>query len=359
VTTGAAELHELAVSLRGVLGTADPTANPTLDPGWRSSWPALAGLGITAFCVPEDLGGYGCEAAAALVASRELGAALHGSPFASATAAAYALSRGLDASCRAEVVGRVVAGEEIVTWARLAAGSTITRDGPVGITVEGTARLVAAGDGGADAHLVVTGDGAAAYVPRSDRCTPSGPDTFDVTRTCADVTFTSAPGHPVRLSPALAARAERLRGLLLAGDALGGVQRMLDRTVAYAAQRPAFGRVIGGFQAVQHRLVDHAVRVRGLSLLATAAAEAMAAGAADADRRSLLAEAAVARDAVPVLHDLLQLTGAIGFTWEYGLHAFERRAHLDARMGGNPRQALRDLVDHEGWLADAPAGKAS
>jgi alkylation response protein AidB-like acyl-CoA dehydrogenase len=190
-----------------------------------------------------------------------------------------------------------------------------------------------------------------------ERCETSSPDTFDVTRTCADVTFSGAPGVPVELTPVLAQRTGRLLGLLLAGDALGGVRRVLDRTVAYAAQRPAFGRVIGGFQAVQHRLVDHTVRVRGLSLLVGAAAAALAAEAGDADRRCLLAEAAVARDAVPVLHDLLQLTGAIGFTWDYGLHFHERRAHLDARLGGNPRHALRALAEHEGWRSE-PAGRA-
>ena len=40
-----------------------------------------------------------------------------------------------------------------------------------------------------------------------------------------------------------------------------------------------------------------------------------------------------------ILHDLLQLTGAIGFTWEYGLHFFERRVHQDARLAANPRRA--------------------
>ena len=60
--------------------------------------------------------------------------------------------------------------------------------------------------------------------------------------------------------------ARDLFGLLLAADALGGTERVLDRTVAYAKDRQAFGRAIGGFQAVQHRLADHAVRVRGMSL---------------------------------------------------------------------------------------------
>jgi alkylation response protein AidB-like acyl-CoA dehydrogenase len=124
---------------------------------------------------------------------------------------------------------------------------------------------------------------------------------------------------------------------------------MHARTTAYARERRAFGNVIGGFQAVQHRLVDHAVRIRGLSLLADDAAERLAAGARDADRQVFLAGAGVARHSVTILHDLLQLTGAIGFTWEYGLHLYERRAHLDARLGRDPRRALTALAAREGW----------
>ena len=45
-----------------------------------------------------------------------------------------------------------------------------------------------------------------------------------------------------------------------------------------------------------------------------------------------------------ILHDLLQLTGAIGFTWEYGLHFFERRVHQDARLAANPRRARHELT---------------
>jgi alkylation response protein AidB-like acyl-CoA dehydrogenase len=96
-------------------------------------------------------------------------------------------------------------------------------------------------------------------------------------------------------------------------------------------------------------LVDHAVRLRGLDLLAKDAADRLTTGAPDAGRQALLAEAGAARHTLAVLHDLLQLTGAIGFTWEYGLHLYERRAHLDARLGRNPRQALRALAVSEGW----------
>ena len=87
-----------------------------------------------------------------------------------------------------------------------------------------------------------------------------------------------------------------------------------------------------------------------MSLLVGAAARALATDDPDAHRAVLLAEASVSDGTTHVLHDLLQLTGAIGFTWEYGLHFYERRAHHDARLATNPRRARHALADHEGWI---------
>ena len=59
------DIRQLRAALRGVLGTADPDAVPTPDPEWRHGWPALAELGLTAFCVPEAKDGYGMQSAVA------------------------------------------------------------------------------------------------------------------------------------------------------------------------------------------------------------------------------------------------------------------------------------------------------
>jgi alkylation response protein AidB-like acyl-CoA dehydrogenase len=228
--------------------------------------------------------------------------------------------------------------------AQIASGGTPGR-------VTGCARLVPGAED-CDSFLLVTPDRAGlALVERGDGGHVEVPHVFDVSRSCSDVSFRDAPARIVDVPDATRATAVLLDGLLLAGDALGGLETMHARTTAYARDRRAFGRAIGGFQAVQHRLVDHAVRIRGLSLLAEDAAERLTADAPDAVRQVLLAEAGTSRHAPVVLHDLLQLTGAIGFTWEYGLHLYERRAHLDARLGRNPRRALRALAASEGWSA--------
>jgi alkylation response protein AidB-like acyl-CoA dehydrogenase len=300
----------------------------------------LTALGLVAACVPEGLGGLGHEVEVATAAAEELGAALHGAPYAGTVAAtaclATAAARGDDrarATLDAVVDGTLVAG-----FGRLSPGTPSAR--------RPTAHNV---DGAGDADLLLLSDPASGEVlwlhdPATWMNLPA-PHPFDTSRWCGDVEVDLAAAHRLPAEDT----APLLFGLLLAADALGATRRVLDVTVAYAKERVAFGTPIGGFQAVQHRLADHAVRVRGLSLLVSEAAHALSAGRDDGPRRVALAEAGVSGSSVAILHDLLQLTGAIGFTWEHGLHHAERRAHHDARLASNPRRARLALAEIEGW----------
>ena len=336
VTDDDVQLFRAAVA--GVLKSGGSDALPAPDPEWRAQWPALVELGVTALCVPEAQGGMGLQVEVAAGTAAELGAALHGSPYAGLVAGTHALastsmeSSGADTRAL-DVLARVVDGGHICAYGRLDANGSVAR------TVDGAPV--------ADALVLEdpsTGDLVLLDDPAS--WSPTGaPPAFDVTRSCADVTVDVTAGHRFPSDPTAA----HLYRLLLAADALGGTERALTRTVAYARDRQAFGRPIGGFQAVQHRLVDHSVRVRGLGLLVREAARSLAAGGPDAARRVALAEAGVSGAASHVLHDLLQLTGAVGFTWEYGHHFFQRRAHHDARLAANPRRAHQAVAESEGW----------
>ncbi len=331
-TASADEIRQLRDALRGMLGTAEQGAPPAPDAGWRSGWPALAEMGVTSFCVGEEKGGFGLDVRAAAATASELGAALHASPYAGLVAATRALSAS-DDPVAAEVLPAVLAGERVAAFGR------IDHSGRVARVVDGAPDadlLVLARPG--DDELVLLTDGAAWSVDTSL-------EGFDVSRTCGDVTVDPSLARPLGADPV----AVQLHRLLLAADAVGCVRRMVDRTVAYAGERVAFGRPIGGFQAVQHRLADHAVRARGMALAVDEAAGSVASASPGAARAVAVAEVAVSASATRVLHDLLQLTGAIGFTWEYGLHFFERRVHHDARLAANPRAAVRALATIEGW----------
>lgn len=337
--TGEDEIRQLREALRGALGVSRDALPQDVDPGWRRGWPAVAELGITGLCVPETHGGFGLHAAAAVAAAGELGAALHPAPFAGLTAAAYALGK------LAEVAGSDPAStllEGMLDGSLACLFGRLAGDGS-------TARLV---DGGADADALLLVDVSGELVLFADPAgwkADSGRHGFDVSRACADVVVDPACGRQLPAGES-AATAEVLFHLLLCADSVGGLRRVLDTTVAYAAGRQAFGRPIAGFQAVQHRLVDHAVRARGMELLLADAARSIGQGAAASARAVALAEVSVSQSAARLIHDLLQLTGAIGFTWEYGLHFFDRRAHHNARLAANPRTAVARLAAIEGWL---------
>ena len=330
-TATSEDIQQFRDAVAGVLEAASADDVPSPDPDWRVDWSALADLGVTALCVDEARGGLGLLVPVATATAGVLGAALHGSPFAGLTAGAHALCGSSDPRAQA-VLTDVVAGSRLCGFGRL--------------DELGVARNV---DGvpGADALLLedpVAGDLLLFDDPTSWRATVD-PIGFDTSRASSTLRVEVAGGVRVPANPT----AHALFGLLLTADALGGTERALDRTVAYASGRQAFGRAIGGFQAVQHRLADHAIRVRGLSLAVREAAVLLAEGAPDAYRRVALAELGVHGAVGHVLHDLLQLTGGIGFTWEYGLHHAQRRAHQDARLGANPRQAQQALAEIEGW----------
>lgn len=327
------EVRQLREALSRALGTTKDGLPQTLDSDYRDGWPALAELGLPAFCVAEDKGGFGFRVDVAVAAAMELGAALHGAPYAGMTAAAHVLAARSDDLTARALLPEVLEGGRVCAFGYLDGDETRAR------SVDGVT--------GADALVLArrSGAGTLTFPGRSGWSVEPAGAAFDVTRLGADVTVEPGAGH----ASAAIGQAMVLHRLLLAADTMGGLVRMLDRTVAYTGQRRAFGRAIGGFQAVQHRLVDHTVRARGMTLLIEEAARQLAAGSAEAGRFVAMADVSVSSGAAHILHDLLQLTGAIGFTWEYGLHLYERRAHQNARLAANPRAAVRHLAGIEGW----------
>ena len=318
--------------MRGILGSDKDEFDPSPSTAWTDGWPTLVELGIPALCVPEELGGFGQRADAAVIAAQELGAALHASPFAGITTSAHALARSGNDSALALT-------NDIVTGTRTCAFGYLASNGTSSHGIDGASD--------ADALLLLDRHSNALllFTEPSTWTVVAAPHRFDITRACDDVTVDVSQAQ--RLGPAPSAVA--LHGLLLAADALAGVERMVERTVEYAGQRQAFGRPIGGYQAVQHRLVDHTVRARGMKLLVGEAARLIVADSDEAARHVAMAQVSVSSCAVHILHDLLQLTGGIGFTWEYGLHLYERRAHQDARLSRSPRAAVSALAQIEGW----------
>jgi len=135
---------------------------------------------------------------------------------------------------------------------------------------------------------------------------------------------------------------------LLASEQVGVARWCLDTTVAYLKQRRQFGRVVGGFQAIKHRLADLFVAVEQATAAARYAAAALAAGDADIPVAVSTAQTFCSDVAVRAAEEAIQLHGGIGMTWEYPLHLYVKRAKADQIALGTPgdhHARLAQIVD--------------
>ncbi|KRF14766.1 acyl-CoA dehydrogenase family protein [Nocardioides sp. Soil796] len=169
---------------------------------------------------------------------------------------------------------------------------------------------------------------------------------LDRTRTLADVRLNGVVSEAVDGDPVVGlARVVDLAGLLVAADALGTMQRMLDLAVEYSLQRRQFGVPIGSFQAVKHAaasiLVDLEAGRSGVYL----AAASLEIDDAEAPLRAAAVKAQVTAAASRAADTALTMHGAIGYTWEHDLHLFYKRARLDEQLFGAPKEWNERLAD--------------
>ena len=145
----------------------------------------------------------------------------------------------------------------------------------------------------------------------------------------------------------------------VSAEAAGAAKALVERTVDYTSQRKQFGRVIGSFQALKHRMAEMYVKTetaRSLSYSAAAlVAEAQAIDAeqgpgpeSDAAAHAAEIEAAAAKvycsEALQwITGESIQLHGGVGITWEYDVHLFFKRAHGTAQLLGQPHEILQAL----------------
>jgi alkylation response protein AidB-like acyl-CoA dehydrogenase len=116
---------------------------------------------------------------------------------------------------------------------------------------------------------------------------------------------------------------------------LGSSERALEMSVEYAKDRRQFGHPIGSFQAVKHRLADALVDVEAMRSSVYYAAWCLASDDPDASLAASMAKAWCSDASRRVTTSAMQVHGGIGFTWEYDLHLYVKRAQLDATGFGS------------------------
>jgi alkylation response protein AidB-like acyl-CoA dehydrogenase len=195
--------------------------------------------------------------------------------------------------------------------------------------------VLAEGPDGPALYLVDLADAAATVRPLS---------TMDTTRPLAMVVLDGVAARelvPAAETGATLRRTRRRALTLLAAEAVGIAGRALQAAVDHAATRTQFGRPIGSFQAVAHRLADCAAAVelaRNLAYRAAWCTAAAAAGGeaetATADEAAVTATIAAREAALHTCESAVQTLGGTGFTWEHPLHRWYRRARWIASFDG-------------------------
>ena len=281
-------------------------------------------VGVAALPIPEEYGGFGASLVETATVLEELGHHLTPSPLLATSIATVAVLMHAEPDHRASLLPRIAAGE----LATLALDDLVLDAGAAAILL----RL-------RDGRLELLTDPEVERVGALDQTLRLG----RVTTSSGDVIGSVADGRALR----------HLAWALTSALQVGTAQRGLDMTVAYGKERVQFGRPIGSFQALKHRMADMLVLVeasRSASWGATTAAAAYVDDPTDQNAATLQRRAAVARsycsDALDhVASETVQLHGGIAITWEHDAQLVFKRAHALSRLWAPAHVARARLLD--------------
>jgi alkylation response protein AidB-like acyl-CoA dehydrogenase len=328
-------------------------------------WAQGGELGWYAMLVPEKYGGGSVSGEGLIdltIVAEELGRLVHPGPFQATNVVAFALAEFGSPEQRDRYLPDIASGERIATWAfaepdrEWSAAATALRATPAGagFVLDGVKSYVH--DAQAADVLLVTAlapSGLTQFVFAKD--TPGIAveplQCLDAARRMADVSFTAVEvppeavvGEPGRAGEAVE-RQLQVALILQCAETAGVTDQGLAMTVQYAKDRVAFGRPIGSYQALKHRMADHRMWLEGSFATTAYAARAVQHANHDAAIAARLANAHVGKWSSAILHDCIQLHGGIGMTWEYDLHLYFRRAISNEVLYGAPSEHERSLVD--------------
>jgi alkylation response protein AidB-like acyl-CoA dehydrogenase len=309
------EQHDFAASIDAAMSATDVPgavrawAAGDTTPG-RKIWQRLAELGVTALAVPEEFDGLGAHPVDLVVACERLGRWCVPGPIAESIAVAPVLLAADERSAQ------IAAGDLIVTVAMPPAV-------PRAVDADFAGLVLLAADGGV-----------------SDATIGEQSSSVDPSRR---LYATSAAGPP---SAADVARAYEFGVLATAAQLIGAGQAMLDSSVEYAKQRTQFGRVIGGYQAIKHKLADAHIAVDLARPLLYGAALSLAEDSVDTARDVSAAKAAASDAALLAARTALQTHGAIGYTVEHDLSQWLLRVQALRCAWGDPASHRRRVLEN-------------
>jgi alkylation response protein AidB-like acyl-CoA dehydrogenase len=334
------------------------------------TWQQIADMGLPGLAIDAGYGGQGLGMVELALVLEEMGrAAFPGPFFATTVLAATAIAAGGQANQMARYLPDIANGrtkatlalvEDALSWAPSGVRMTAERRGNA-FTLNGTKRFVPFANA-ADLVLVVArtsnaADGTAVFaVPRETRGMSEVPNVeMDHTTRTSTLNFENvtvsaddAIGEIDRGWHVIAPTLQRA-AVGAAAEMLGAARRCMEMSVEYAKVRQQFGQPIGTFQAIKHACAEMLLEVENSHAATYFAAWAFDAGSPEAALAASTAKAYVGDASRKVCGSSIQVHGGIGFTWEYDLHLYVKRAkHFEPLYGDadfHREQAVRLLLD--------------
>lgn len=325
----------------------------------REIWAQLAELGVIGALLPEEAGGFGGAGFDLMVVFESLGRALSVEPALATGVLGAGLIAELGTDDQKAQLEDVIAGTRLLT---LAHGEPEARYDLAWVStkVEGgklTGRKCVVPNAGTADMLVVSArssgevtdeDGISLFLvdPKADGVTIREVPSVDGGRV-ADVFLDGAPGEPLGPEggawPTLETAAARAT-LALSAEALGAMSVCHELTVDYSKQRKQFGRPIGTFQALQHRMVD-----MGVELEQARSAVINAAGRLEQDRKTREMQISACKNMIGragkhVAEETIQIHGGIAMTWEYAVAHYAKRVIMIDHQFGDADHHLERFI---------------
>jgi len=334
--------------VRGVLDNAARSYDEDL-------WKAVAELGYLGAFIPEEYGGVGLGRIELCAIAEELGRVVAPIPFASTVyfCAEAVLLAGSEQH-KQFLLPKIAAGEWIGCFATSEGPGAVT-PASIKTTVEGgklTGTKIPVTDGDCATFAIVLanegGQPGLFFVNLNDAGVERETlTTLDPTRGVAKLTFKGAgawrlggAGEGFSLMEQVFDRA----AVYLAFEQLGGADKALEMAKAYSLERYAFGRPIGGYQAIKHKLADMYVKNELARSNAYYGAWALATGAAELPLAASAARVAASDAFWFAAKENIQTHGGMGFTWQVDCHLYYRRAKQLGLVAGGSKVWKERLV---------------
>jgi len=313
-------------------------------------WAKLAAQGFLGITIPEEFGGMGLGVVELILFMEEAGYAHLPGPFFSTVAmAASVIESVASVDQKKKFLSRIASGDARATVAALEASGNWDM-GEIELSANGGklsgAKLFVTDAAVADFIVVIARNGVFLVESKAPGMRIQAMNGLDLGRKIYAVEFSNTPAEKLGSSEGLD-RALAIATTALSAELVGGMQRTLDITVAYAKTRKQFGKPIGIYQAVQHQCSDMYLETESSRSATYYAAWALQENAVDAAAAVSVAKMYASDAGRTVGNRGIQVHGGMGFTWENDLHLYYRRAKASETMLGDAtfhRERIARLV---------------